>query len=153
MAEPRYRGRIQMLVMDLAVEDILCLRLKDPSGFYPTVTCREVLYSQLSPADIGRTILSVQAIPPDKLGVPELEAVCRQYRLDSLDPDGQRLIHALARYRVKLLLHCMDLGPPRLVVAGDVEVRRKPSGEFRYWENGYTYQDAYLRHTVSPADG
>ena len=50
MAEPRYRGRIQMLVMDLAVEDILCLRLKDPSGFYPTVTCREVLYSQLSPA-------------------------------------------------------------------------------------------------------
>ena len=125
MAEPRYRGRIQMLVMDLAVEDILCLRLKDPSGFYPTVTCRDVLYSQLSPADIGRTILSVQAIPPDKLGVPELEAVCRQYRL----------------------------GPPRLVVAGDVEVRRKPSGEFRYWENGYTYQDAYLRHTVSPADG
>lgn len=79
--------------------------------------------------------------------------MCRQYRLDSLDPDGQRLIHALARYRVKLLLHCMDLGPPRLVVAGDVEVRRKPSGEFRYWENGYTYQDAYLRHTVSPADG
>ena len=46
MAEPRYRGRIQMLVMDLAVEDILCLRLKDPSGFYPTVTCRDVLFPQ-----------------------------------------------------------------------------------------------------------
>lgn len=142
-----------MLVMDLAVEDILCLRLKDPSGFYPTVTCREVLYSQLSPADIGRTILSVQAIPPDKLGVPELEAVCRQYRLDSLDPDGQRLSRLWPDTGSNCCFIAWTWGRPVWWWPAMWKSAGKPSGEFRYWENGYTYQDAYLRHTVSPADG
>lgn len=46
----------------------------------------------------------------------------------------------------------MSDGQPRLIVAGSVELHRRPPRGFRYWENGYTYRDVYIHHTVPGID-
>ena len=46
-AKSLYSGRIQALVEDLGVEDIVCMRLKGKAGFYPTATCKEAFFSGL----------------------------------------------------------------------------------------------------------
>ena len=46
----------------------------------------------------------------------------------------------------------MSDGKTRLVAAGGLEVRREQPREFRYWENGYTYRDAYLYYNVASVD-
>ena len=152
MPKSLYSGQIQMLVEDLCVEDIVCLRLKCTSGVYPTVTYREVFYTQLHGQQIGQTILWVEQIQPAVLKTLALQPVYQQYCQEAHDAGGLRLSAAIDRYRKRLLLHHMSDGRLRLIVAGDIEIYDKQPPEFRYWENGYHYRDAYLYYTVPPAD-
>lgn len=151
-AKSLYSGRIQALVEDLGVEDIVCMRLKGKAGFYPTVTCKEAFFSGLHAKHRGLTILSVHEITLDALRTPDFAGIYAAYCREGLDPDGGRLAAAVARYGKRLLLHRMSDGQPRLIVAGSVELHRRPPRGFRYWENGYTYRDVYIHHTVPGID-
>lgn len=65
---------------------------------------------------------------------------------------GQTVWEGLIQTGARLYLHRMSDGKTRLVAAGGLEVRREQPREFRYWENGYTYRDAYLYYNVASVD-
>ena len=148
MGEYRYSGRIQALVEDLCVEEILCMRLKSRAGVYPTVTFWDVQYTQLYPRHAGLKILSVWEAPPEALSGPVLSGWLERCRRES----GQTAWEGLIQTGARLYLHRMSDGKTRLVAAGGLEVRREQPREFRYWENGYTYRDAYLYYNVASVD-
>lgn len=76
-------ARIQALVEDLCVEEILCMRLKSRAGVYPTVTFWDVQYTQLYPRHAGLKILSVWEAPPEALSGPVLSGCLERCRRES----------------------------------------------------------------------
>ena len=97
MGEYRYSGRIQALVEDLCVEEILCMRLKSRAGVYPTVTFWDVQYTQLYPRHAGLKILSVWEAPPEALSGPVLSGCLERCRRESGQTAWEGLIQTGAR--------------------------------------------------------
>lgn len=147
-----FHGTIQKLVADLGVEDIVCMRLKAADGCFPTVTYLETYYSQLCAGDEGRTIVSVICLSLEKLKTMEWGEAYARYCAENGDPRGARLAIAMERYGIKLYLHTLNDGSARLVAAGRLEICQRQSEKFRYWEQGYTYQNAYLDYIVAPVN-
>lgn len=144
-SDKSYCGEILLVVEDLAIEEILCLRVKTENGEYPTVTLYGVVFNQIHQSESCRGISEIREISFKQLCSAQYYELMMSYHTQSGDWSGNMLKSFMKHRPLRFFVHQMSDLSARLVIAeraevhfGAVKYENTP-----YWERGYTYRDVY----------
>ena len=130
-----YKGTIQALTLDCTYEEILCIRLLDEQGRYPTITYHTTMGSQLTPRQRGRVLKTVRETTVGQLQGAGHEGVWRHFTpLDRGEP--RSYLTKMARRGYKLILHTDQQGEEYLVICSRLEITQGQSRCPPYWQLG-----------------
>lgn len=143
-------GKIVAMFLDEDVEQLICLRLCDGDGLYPSILYREVQYNQLEPEYRGRIVLSVRELTVTELCEPEhaqlLARICR----DLGEKDGGGVCSRMKRCGGFLFLHTLDGGGEAIVWSSPPIIHYAQPRQIYFWDVGLTNERAYIRMDSSP---
>ena len=130
-----YRGTIKALTLDCTYEEILCIRLLDERGQYPTITYGTTMGSQLTPEQQGMFLKEVREITVQQLETEGHEGVWKYFAsLDRGNPCSY--LTRMWEKGYKLILHTDQTGKEYLVICSSLDITYQQNQKPPYWQLG-----------------
>ncbi|WP_125144429.1 hypothetical protein [Clostridium transplantifaecale] len=140
-----YPAKIIAVAEDEGIGEMVCLRLRDSNGLYPSVMYPGIWCCPLNRKYIGRTIVSAQELTLAELCAPEqakrLAAVCSQWGTENIEE-----IYSVVHQRGgTFFLHTMENGEEVIVFSSTPVIRYIQSEEIHYWDVGLSFMPTHDR--------
>lgn len=145
-----FTGSIIAMFIDGAVEELVCLRIRDSDGFYPSVMYRTVRYNEFKQEHTGRMVLSARELSLKALLEPGHAGLLARICLTFREKDGNAMCSRIQRDGGSLYLHTLDGGEEAAVWSTPPVIRYAQPEQIYYWDVGLTYECAYLRADSTP---